>query len=396
MLLRMLKYLKAYAFSFMLLIVMFFVLGYFICDYGYNSLNARYVYRFSSDGNDLNYLLESGFYDSVFETIDEYNKNSDKKISYAKIEYIEMLKSAELKLDNGVYEYSVRRSFFPNTVKESNGLVNESINRCSKYLSLVFSYAEDEIHFIDIKLINYQNPFIIGLFSSLGGFILIFLVMVIASIKEKEIIEIADNERIFKTPFHKKYWILANDFLKKVKNISTISILFALMMICKLIPIPSGFGSLGLGFTYLVFAIITMIYGPLCGLVVGMLSDIIGFFMGSGGIFFLGYTLNSMLAGFTYGICFYRTKVTFTKCLMARVVVNIFINVILGSIWWMMIYSLSFEQMMTYLLITALPKNIIYLLPQSILLFIVLKSLGNVLYRFGYIEEEIGMHISLF
>jgi len=103
-----------------------------------------------------------------------------------------------------------------------------------------------------------------------------------------------------------------------------------------------------------------------------------------------------MLAGFTYGLCFYKTKVTFTKCLMARVIVNLVINVVLGSIWWKMIYNLSIDETLAYLILTSLPKNIIYLLPQSILLYVVLKSLGKVLARFGYIDDKIGDNISLF
>ena len=396
MLFRVLKYIKSYWFSLVIFIVLFFVLGYFICDYGYNNLNAKYVYSFTSDADDLSYLLDSKYFEETIKTIDEYNKTSDKKISYAKIEYVDMLKTASLSNDDGIYYYSVRSSFFPSTVKQSSGVVNEGMARCSKYLSLMFSYAVDDIVFVDIKLVDYQNPFMVGLYSGLSGILILGFIIVFVSLKEKEIKDIADNDTIFKSCFHKKYWVLAKGFFSKVKNISTISILFALMMICKLIPIPSGFGSLGLGFTYLIFAVITMIYGPLCGLVIGMLSDILGFFMGSGGIFFFGYTLNSMLAGFTYGLCFYKTKVTFTKCLMARVIVNLVINVVLGSIWWKMIYNLSIDETLAYLILTSLPKNIIYLIPQSILLYVVLKSLGKVLARFGYIDDKIGDNISLF
>ena len=395
MLYRGIKYIKAYAFSLVLFIVLFFVLGYFICDYGYNNLNAKYVYNFTSSGDNLDYLLEDKFFEDTIKMIDEYNKTADKKISYAKIEYVDMLKTARLDKDGNIYSFSVRRSFFPSIVKQSSGVVNEGMARCNKYLSLIFSYAPDEISYVETRLVDYQNPFLIGLYSSLIGFLFLGCIVIFVSIKEKEIVDIADNNVIFKSCFHKKYWLLAKSFFSKVKNISTISILFALMMICKLIPIPSGFGSLGLGFTYLIFAVITMIYGPLCGLVIGMLSDILGFFMGSGGIFFFGYTLNSMLAGFTYGICFYRTKVTFTKCLMARVIVNMVINVVLLSIWWKIIYNLSLDETLVYLLLTALTKNIIYLLPQSVLLYLVLKSLGKVLSKFGYIDGRIGDNISL-
>ena len=79
-----------------------------------------------------------------------------------------------------------------------------------------------------------------------------------------------------------------------------IAMLFALMLVCKLIPIPGGFGSLGIGFTYLFFSVTCMIYGPVYGFVIGAVLDILGFFMPNGGgpIFHLGYTLQTALTGF--------------------------------------------------------------------------------------------------
>ena len=186
MLLRILKYIKSYCFSLVLFIVLFFVLGYFICDYGYNNLNAKYVYSFTSDADDLSYLLDSKYFEETIKIIDEYNNTSDKKISYAKIEYVDMLKTASLSNDDGIYYYSVRSSFFPSTVKQSSGVVNEGMARCSKYLSLMFSYAVDDIEFVDIKLVDYQNPFIVGLYSSLGGIIFLGCLVIFIAYKEKD------------------------------------------------------------------------------------------------------------------------------------------------------------------------------------------------------------------
>ena len=70
---------------------------------------------------------------------------------------------------------------------------------------------------------------------------------------------IEDNIEIFSSIFHKGYWKNSLSFTKNVKDLCTVSILFAMMMVCKLIPIPSGFGSLGIGFTYLFFSVITLI-----------------------------------------------------------------------------------------------------------------------------------------
>ena len=34
------------------------------------------------------------------------------------------------------------------------------------------------------------------------------------------------------------------------------------------------------------------------------------------------FTLSAMLSCFIYGLCFYRTNISFTKCLIARIFVN--------------------------------------------------------------------------
>ena len=74
----------------------------------------------------------------------------------------------------------------------------------------------------------------------------------------------------------------------------------------------------------------------------------------------------------------------------------IFINVVLGSIWWAIIYNLDAEAIKTYVLLTTLPKNVLYLLPQSILLYILLRALAKPLAKFGLINNKIAENVELF
>lgn len=210
-----------------------------------------------------------------------------------------------------------------------------------------------------------------------------------------------NNETMFSSCFHKKYWKLAVRPLIKVKDITTIAMLFALMLVCKLIPLPSGFGNLGISFTYLFFAIISLIYGPVYGFIIGIFSDVIGYFLptGGGGMFNFGYTLQAALTGMIYGLCFYKTKVSFSKVLFSRFLVNIFMNAIYGSFLYIfvayfktdptMTFSRYLELVKYYFLLMSLPKNIVYLLPQSLLLYFVIKSVLPILVRFKLIEKEI-------
>ena len=185
-----------------------------------------------------------------------------------------------------------------------------------------------------------------------------------------------DNFNLYRFIVHKTYWINQFKDLKKLKNLVNLAVLFALMKVLGFISLPSGFANLGIGLSYLVFSVIGMIYGPAIGFLVGITSDIFGFLMGqSGNVFHIGYTLNAALAGFSYGICLYKTNISFTKCFASRVFVNLFVNVFLGSIWWGQVSSFTYEQTINYMFIMSLPKNLFYLIPQSILMYLLIKAL---------------------
>ena len=382
-------------FNILIFILVFFLLGFFVTEYIFNQYTARYVYVFESPKENMVELLDKEFYDEIFEKIDEYNETATNKISYAKIDYAGMLKTAKLS-KNEYFEFSVLMKFFPSTVRTNNGLVNKGKDRVVKYFNLVLSESNIDFKYIELRVDSYQNPFIIGSLCSLFG-IIVILTLCFVGVKKKGVVNIEDNVDIYSSIFHRSYWKKSMSFINNVKNLCTISILFALMMLCKMIPIPSGFGRLGLGVTYLVFASITLIYGPICGMVIGFSSDILGFFLfQSSHIFFPGYTLDAILTGFLYGVFFYKKKITFTSCLAVRTIINLFINVICGSFWWKIIFNLDVNSYLTYMTITSLPKNLIYLLPQSILLYICLKGLVKPLARFGLVNNKIAENVTLF
>lgn len=243
-----------------------------------------------------------------------------------------------------------------------------------------------------------KNKYLISLIISgivlIGGIIALLL---FSKKQTKNDDKDSNEEDIFKTCLNKKYWKLATKPLKNTKDITAIAMMFAMMLVCKFIPIPSGFGNLGLSFTYLFFAIIAMIYGPIYGLIIGVFSDVIGFFVaGSSGVFHLGYTLQAALTGFIYGICLFKTKLSFSKVLFCRLLINIFINAFFGSFLYVLVFYYDdsmnaarfFELFKSYLVLLSLPKNVIYLLPQSLLLFYVIKAVCPVLSRFNLISKS--------
>jgi ECF transporter S component (folate family) len=237
--------------------------------------------------------------------------------------------------------------------------------------------------------------------ASIYGFLIGFgISIIVILIFTNQITDLAkreyDNETIYRTPFHRSFFRNSLNTFKDIKSLVIIALLLSCVMACKFIPIPSGFGDLGLSFSFLFLAVACMLFGPYPSLMIGVISDVVGYLIMPNGDFFIGYTIQSMFACFVYALCFHKTYLTFTRAFIARVLVNLVANVVIGTISRSIMYGLSYDATMTYLLLTSLPKNIIYLLPQSLLLFFVLKAVSRPLYHLNLMDERIAMNLSFF
>lgn len=247
---------------------------------------------------------------------------------------------------------------------------------------------ENIIHFSSPKM----NTILFSFEIMLLGITTTILIIVIKKEKIKN-----ENYDIYLSPFKKQYWKDATKVLSSTKKIAAFAMILSLLLLSKFISLPSGFGALGLSLGYLFISIISIIFGPLGGILIGFLSDILGyfFFNSAGTSFFIGYTFQAMLAGFSYGIFLYHTRITFIKVFFNRLFVNLICNVLIGSICWGIVVNYNFQQTMGYMLLLSLPKNIVYLIPQSILLYLVLKAVLPIIARSKLIDERIAKNISL-
>lgn len=130
-------------------------------------------------------------------------------------------------------------------------------------------------------------------------------------------------------------------------------------------------GPIRISFGFLPVAISSMVLGPFLGGIVAALADIIGIFLFPVGKFFIGYTLSAFLRGFIYGWFLYKKPKTIFRVILACTVVNVFDNIILGTLWYSIIQGVNF---MVYLPIRSttnlilLPIHIITIYSMSKLL----------------------------
>lgn len=433
-----------------------FLLAFFVTDFIVNQNFSYYTFNFKSD-TAAELIMSKDYISERVEAFDDYNSYvttynkkvneyytdsegntnipddvtlmSSKKLSSG-YNYASIANSAKIiENEDGSYTIKIKYSKFKTTFVSSKQTVSKGVTKaeanfeklltwdlkyfnfengvCSKgdtvspKYTITLDYTATNNYDGGFKVDGYNNPYAYGGFTALAMFLISICLFFILSKGRNDdyLTDISDNRNIFRSPFYLAYWKEAALCFKKVKNLAGIAVLFAMMLVCKLIPIPSGFGNLGISFTYLFFSMISMIYGPIAGLVVGIFSDVIGYFIGgASGVFFPGYTLDAMLAGFIYGLCFYKTKLTFAKCLYARLIVNLFVNVVMGSLWYCIVYigDFTLDSYVTYVTIISLPKNLIYLLPQTILLFIVLRAMTRPFAAFGLIDQRVRDHVTLF
>ena len=359
----------------LILVFFFFWLGFFITEYIYNVNFSSYSVEFTSEEIDSKDIDVDFFLKALEKYVSDEEGNLVKTYSYASVKPESFFENEDIIVDQkeNVLSITIKSKYFMSP--EANTISSDSFNRFSKVMNKVIFYNDSQAIISTPTNDNYLPGIYIGLGSLLLGFVVVFLIYVLYYKKHPDTFSfVYDNENIFSTPFHKNYWKQAYSSVRRVKtfDMCLIALLFALQMVVKLFKIPSGFSNLGLGITFLVFATICMLYGPIWGLFIGFFSDVLGYVLfptPSGATFFIGYSFQAMLTGFVYGFFLYKTDITFSKAFLCRLVVNILLNGVLGAFLWGYISNFSLPATITYMITITLPKNIIYLFPQTVLLY---------------------------
>lgn len=387
---------------YVLVVIIGFFGGYFITDL-INKQNEIYVSSFTLKEGDYNANLDSLNDENFLKEV----INNHPNLSLESIDVTSLLNNHDFVLttENDVYTITTKTRYYETSYIFSS---NKVISRASTFIkySLYDLVGKNNVTFLNSNIGEIRN----SLSRPLGGLIGItslslIVTVIILVIPKKNINDFTfDNEETFKNPFSLAYWKKAFTELKSTKKIVTLGMLFSLVLLSKFISLPSGFANLNISLGFIFLAIIGYIYGPVVSFIIGASSDIIGYFINqSAYVFNLGYTLQAALACFVYGILFYKTRMTFSKVLLSRIIINFILNVLMGSYLMIIVYyqggTITSEQILAsfrvYALVYSLPKNIICLLPQSILLYAIIKVISPILSRFNYISKEVSDNITL-
>lgn len=101
------------------------------------------------------------------------------------------------------------------------------------------------------------------------------------------------------------------------------------------------------GFAFVPLALSGMLYGPMAGLAVGAVSDLLGATLFPTGPFFPGFTLTTAFKGLIYGLCLNRQSIGRWKPVLFSVTFNaVVFSLVLNTIWIHMISGAAFSALL--------------------------------------------------
>ena len=199
------------------------------------------------------------------------------------------------------------------------------------------------------------------------------------------------DKALYRTPFSPSYWNSARRDMGRLNMLVFAALMVAMARALSLIPsIPIAHTRMSFGF--LARALCALVCGPVMGLVYGFVEDMLGFMLQPSGQFFFGYTLSTMLGMLVYALCLYRVRISMFRLLLANLIVNVFINAALGTVWTVVMMGGNYW----ILFVGSLAKNLVTIIPKSIMLYILFQALLPVLQRMEVIPRQVNGPIRFF
>lgn len=158
-------------------------------------------------------------------------------------------------------------------------------------------------------------------------------------------------------------------------HLATLGILGALGIVLSLVASIDLGPYIRIGFSGIPNRIVDFLFGPIVGGIFGGIMDVLKYMVKPNGPFFIGFTLDAILGGVIYGIFLYKKPLNWWRVLIPEILVKVFINCGLNTLWVSMLYGKGFM----VLLPARIIKNAIMLPIDTIILFVALGLLLKIL-----------------
>ncbi len=168
--------------------------------------------------------------------------------------------------------------------------------------------------------------------------------------------------------------------LKRTQTLTTVGILLAIQMLLSSFGVFQLTESIKISLAHLALAPTAMLFGPVAAGIQGALSDFLGYLLKPTGPYFPGFTLTALLLGVIYGILLYRTKRSLWQIILARVIVALFVNIGLNTVFLAMLYG---PAQWAALPLRAM-KNLLQLPIDCVLLSAVCRTVARIPIKMSY------------
>lgn len=158
---------------------------------------------------------------------------------------------------------------------------------------------------------------------------------------------------------------------KKVSTITCCAMFGAMSIVLSYVASIRVTPNLKIGLGALPNEMVDYLFGPVVGALFGGGMDIIKFMLKPDGGFMPGFTFNAMLAAFIYGIFLYKKPLSLTRMMIAKFIVAILCNIILGTYWLSTINGKGFLALLPGRMI----KNLIQAPVDAVLFYVVAQAL---------------------
>ena len=130
--------------------------------------------------------------------------------------------------------------------------------------------------------------------------------------------------------------------LRRVRSLTMAAMLLAIQVLLGFVAsIPIG-SSIRISFGYLALASAGALLGPAVAPINGALADVIGFVLKPTGPYFPGFTITGLVSGLIYGLMLYRRDITLKRLLVTKLLIDVFCNLLLNTLWLNMLYGKAF------------------------------------------------------
>lgn len=144
----------------------------------------------------------------------------------------------------------------------------------------------------------------------------------------------------------------------------SLNIIFVRFFAIQLLP------TLRITFGFVPIVLLGLLFGPIPAAIAAGLADFIGAVVfPTGGAYFPGFTISSLLTGFIYGKCLYQKSFNVWRIVLANFLVILFVQLLLNSLWLTLLYDKAFIA-----LITSKTVKSLLMLPIESLIIVTLQK----------------------